>query len=159
MTESETVNLKLGQFIVYEYVDNKLEPFVVSQLSQDELAEGWKLVLPSKKHYSTIHHFSVYLSQLPSHLWTKVHFNVKNDESNYYKKIKDNIYEYSVKRSKYDYDVLRLYRELNKVSPNKQLIDYLYHSLEVNNVRGWLMLRAKQYLKSRTPPQTKKVSA
>lgn len=149
-TESETVNLKLGQFLIYQNVDNKLKYFVVSQLTQDELADGWKLILPTKRGYSTVHHFSVYLSQLPSYLWPKVNFNTRNTESNYYNKIHDKIYEYSVKKSKHDNDVLRLYRELNKVSPNKQLIDYLYHSLEVNHVKGWLMIRARNFVKSKS---------
>jgi hypothetical protein len=140
MTETITVNrednFKLGKFQVFLNIDGIKTPQLVNTLSQKDIADGWNLVLPTKYNHSTIHHFNIYLYQLPPHLWGKLNYNVEN------KKICDNIYQYSIKQTKHDNNVLKLYSELLKKYPNKYVVTKLYNYLEENHISGWLMMRA-----------------
>lgn len=148
MTETIIVkhedHLKLGQFQVFLNIDGVLTPQLVNTLSQKEIADGWKLVLPTRYNNSTVHNFNIYLSQLPPHLWNKLNYNVYNNVEN--KKIHDNIYQYSIKKTKHDNDIYKLYNELLKNVPDKHVIRDLYNYLNENHVNGWLMYRCASML-------------
>lgn len=140
-------SLKHGQFKVQmRTVDNQYEEFVVDPLTQDEYAEGWNLVLPRETKKSTTHHFSIYLSQLPPHLWNAVRLEQDHEGNEHYSTIFDNIYNYTIKQSKSDDDVLKLYKLVTQNYPNLQKVEYLYKTLEQQRVRGWVMTRAKSLL-------------
>lgn len=139
--------LKHGQFKVRMLTkDNQYEDHIVDPLTQDEYAEGWNLVLPKETKKSTTHHFSVYLSQLPPHLWHTVRLEYDHEGNEHYATIFDKIYNYTIRQSKSDNDVLRLYKLVTLNNPNLQKVENLYKLLEQQRVKGWVMTRAKSLL-------------
>jgi hypothetical protein len=146
-SQSKEHGLKHGQFKVkMRTIDNEYEEVVVDPLTQDEYAEGWNLVLPRETKKSTTHHFSVYLSQLPPHLWHTVRTEYTEDGNEQYATIFDNIYHYTVKQAKSDKDVFKLYKLVSQPYPDLNNVEKLYKSLEQQRVKGWLMTRAKYLL-------------
>ncbi len=147
LNQQKDHGLKHGQFKVkMKTVDHQYEEIVVDPLTQDEYAEGWNLVLPKETKKSTTHHFSIYLSQLPPHLWNAVRLEYDHDGNEHYSTIFDNIYNYTVRQSKSDSDVLKLYKLVTQNYPNLSNVEYLYKTLEQQRVRGWVMTRAKSLL-------------
>ena len=139
--------LKHGQFKVsIRTKDNQYEEHVIDPLTQDEYAEGWNLVLPKETKKSTTHHFSVYLSQLPPHLWHAIRLEYDQDRNERYATIFDNIYNYTIRQSKSDNDILKLYKLVIQNYPNLQKVEHLYKILEQQRVKGWVMTRAKSLL-------------
>ncbi len=143
-----TKGLKHGQFIVLmEKMDGCItsyENVTISPLSQEELADGWSLVMPPRKKNDLNHHFSIYLSQLPPHLWHKLDtFYDKRDHTTKYKTIHDSIYSYSVKMSKSDELIKQLYTEVLRRVPDKKAVSKLYDELLEQRVKGWVMIKAK----------------
>lgn len=137
--------LRHGQFYVYyKNTDFNNVKVLVNPLSQDEIADGWSLVLPHARKNSTTHHFSVYLSQLPPHLWSKVKVDTKNCDA--YKEIKDNIYTYSLKMSKHDDEIRKLYNLLLVKYPNIEEVADQYKVLQSARVKGWIMTRAHRIM-------------
>jgi hypothetical protein len=142
----EPNQLKLGHFEAKFKTDTEeTVVYNVGPLTQQELADGWKLILPRPNKNSVFHHFNVYLSQLPSHLWNKLHYF--NNE--YYDDVDDKIYTYSVRKSLSDPLLFKLNKLLNV--PYSQFYHYdklktLYDELYKNHVKGWIMIRTKQLL-------------
>ena len=149
MSESAQVEVKdkrrklpFGQFKV------KLgsEDQIIKPLTQDLIAEGWQLVIPGYQSGQPVHHWSVTLAQLPPHLWIKLKVDYK-DGKEYIPIIKDGIYYYSINSTKYDNDLKKLYCELQKgYNCNTKTIQELLKSID-NNVNGWLIIRAKMFIK------------
>ena len=137
-------NFKLGQFKTVNIVNNEKVQILIDPLSQNELADDWRLVLPKRYKNTTRHHFNIFLAQLPFHLWNKL----EKDNNEYYYEIKDNIYYYSVKVSDTDDSVLKLYNLINKPDYRVYLdeINKLYGYLYKENVRGCLMIKVKKLL-------------
>jgi len=118
---------------------------VVKPLTQEELANGWVQVLSNRKH--TIHHFSIYLSQLPLNLWGKIKKTYLTDKNkDFYKTIKNGNYHYTIKYTKNDDDIFELYRHIMSRSPNLNKINDLYKLLEENRVKGCVMIKAKNLI-------------
>jgi hypothetical protein len=67
-------------------------------------------------------------------------------KSEYYNKIRDNIYEYMVKKTVHDEKLLKLFYEMEKKSPDLDTVNVLYNDLKTNNVEGWIMLKAERLL-------------
>ena len=93
--EQNKCNFKLGQFKASMQVGDTYVEQVVDPLTQSDYADGWCMVLPKANKLSTKHHFSVFLSQLPPHLWSKVRYDSKYN----YLPIEDNIYFYTLKKN------------------------------------------------------------
>ena len=142
--------LKLGQFRVKIKTgvtkDDAYVYHLVNPLTQEEMADGWEIVLPNAMKSSTVHHFSVYLSQLPPYLWRRLKTKHNESSEEYYVTIRDNIYHYSIKSSKYDEQLIMLYNEMMKRNPNFITIAELHLYLERQKVKGWIMIRAKHLL-------------
>ena len=149
-THDNNVNesgLKHGQFkIQMKTENNQALEYVINPPTQEDYVDGWNLKLPREKKNSTIHHFSVYLSQLPPHLWNLVRIECNEDGSEQYTKIRDKIYHYTVKQTKTDEDVFKLYHLITNQSHDHEEISKLYRSLEQQRVKGWVMLRAKNII-------------
>lgn len=144
---TKSSGLKLGQFKAHLKLEgNSIQSCLVDTLTQEELADDWRIVLPGAGKKSSIHHFSVYLSQLPPYLWNLI--KTKKDENNeeYYVTIIDNIYHYSIKKSKSDMDVHNLYTEIMRTIPDLAKVSLLVNELEQQRVKGWIMIRAKKML-------------
>lgn len=185
-------NLKLGQFVVSNYVsihessrtvpimnftnngNDDVSSYIISPLTQDEIADGWQLVLPGANKKKPLHNFSIYLSQLPHHLWHKLkHETFYGDDDKYiykvldektgqevervgyksmsiyedkYAIITDKIYSYYIKHSKHDKKVVKLYEEIMKDVPNKDVVRSLYNHLDKQRIKGWIMTRASQMI-------------
>jgi len=137
-------NFKLGQFKTKMIVNEALVEVLIEPLSQSELAEDWQLVLPKKTKNNTRHHFNIYLSQLPQHLW----HHLLTDDDKYYKLITDNIYSYSVKVCETDTKLYNLFNMINSKDYRVYLteINNLYSELYKENVRGWVMIKTKKLL-------------
>jgi len=157
-------HLKLGQFVVSKIYTDNLQPnedIIVSPLTQTELADGWKLILPKKRKISTLHEFNINLVELPKHLWSKLKCydskqlykpppgledsiiepieNKKIINTKYYSKIIDKIYEYNINYNDSDDIALKLYKELLKINSNTQKIIEFYNILNEIKLKGWLL--------------------
>ena len=143
-TSNDNIHLKIGQFYsFFDDMENK-NKVLVSPLSQDDLARGWSLVLPRAHKKSRIHHFNIYLSQLPEHLWYQLQSD--NDERKNYNLISDNIYKYSVQKSEDDNTITQLYNKILQRNLDINNIRELYKALEQKRVKGWLMIRTHHLL-------------
>jgi len=151
-TNNKENGLKHGQFkITTKILDNSVVKSVVEHVvnppSQEELVDGWQLIVPHRNKKSTVHHFSIYLSQLPPYLWKYLHKSW-TDNNEQYKPINYGIYQYSVKMSKYDSDIQKLYKLVMKKYSDKNQVTQLYDHLEKQRVKGWIMVRANNVLRA-----------
>jgi hypothetical protein len=140
-------NLKTGDFFVNQIIDGDINIVKVSPLTQEEIADGWKQVLPKAHPSVKTHQFKIYLSQLPPHLWGKIKWN--NDIIDTYPLISDRIYKYTVKKTNFDLDILQLY---NHIIHKHIVYDELKNQvkyLQSNNVKGWVMLKALSILQKK----------
>ena len=154
---------KYGSFTV----DVNGEEVVVNPLSQKELADGWRLVLPKvKSRRVTLSHgnrkiikykknykiFRINLSQLPEHLWSVL--NSKYEDGQYSHSVaKDNMYLYIVKETPVDKEIRQLYDYFcykNYTTEDLEDMRNLVTVLEDNNVTGWVLLRAKMIISTRS---------
>lgn len=146
-SKAKETGLKHGQFKVQmRTLDNETSEHIVNPPTQEDYAEGWNLILPRERKNSTTHHFSIYLSQLPPHLWKLIRAQHNEEGSDQYAKIFDNIYHYTVKKAKTDNEVLELYKLVTKQYPDREQVTSLYKSLEQQRVKGWVMIRAKNIM-------------
>lgn len=138
----------------YKVINSNQDEVEIKPLSQDDFADGWQSVLPRSNSSTPIHHWSVTLAQLPPHLWCKYRIEYEGNKP-YSPVIKNDIYYYSVNKTSHDSNLILLYKELVKgsLSDNKVIKDLL-SKLEVNtdlsksNISGWLINRAKKFLKN-----------
>jgi len=122
------------------------EEVVVKPLSQESIADGWQLNLPSYHKSQPVHHWSVTLAQLPPQLWKKLKVDYK-DGKEYNPIIKDSIYYYSINSTKHDDDLKNLYFELQKgYNAKVDTIKNLLKDID-NNINGWLIIRARRFVK------------
>lgn len=137
-----------GEYIVkVKYNDETTKDVLIKPLSQEELADGWLQV--KKVNKKNIHHFSIYLSQLPMNLWNKIRRTYTLDENKeYYNKIKNGNYHYTIKKSINDDKIFELYKSIISKTPNYNSINNLYKELNENRVKGWIMIRANKIIKS-----------
>ena len=137
-------SLKHGQFKVTMNTSEDPIECLVCPLTQNDLANGWQQILPQERKNSIVHHFSIYLSQLPPHLWTYI--KLDRDSEDHYETIHDNIYHYSIKKSKYDDQVLDLYKVVMSKSPNLAQLSQCYNRLNQQRIKGWIMIKAETLL-------------
>jgi hypothetical protein len=136
-------NKSHGEFSVYlkKGTNPNYSRFLCSPLTQNELADGWQLVLPRRTRNNESFHFNVQLSELPPYLWYKLQEDFTNGG---YKTVKYNIYHYTVKKSSMDDMCQQLYKLVHMNNPNKDRISRLVSKLESHKMRGWLLIKAKQ---------------
>ena len=131
--------------------------------SQQELAEGWRKVLPSsnfveigteeskdsagkivkkKKFRNEEIYNEVTLAQLPPHLIGKVKSNQTTNNI-----VMDNFFKFRIVRTLQD-DLIQELHKLVKIKcptlSNKNQMNELVEVLELNDISGWLITRAKQ---------------
>jgi hypothetical protein len=124
-----------------------LHEYIVKPLTQEELADGWIQVLSKRKNI--IHHFSIYISQLPLTLWTKIKRTYTTDKNkDYYKTIKNGSYHYTIKYSKHDEEIFKLYKHIMCRQHNLNKIRDLYKFLDENRVKGCVMIKAKNMIQN-----------
>lgn len=146
-SQEQQVKLLHGQFFVYDrFPENVTVERLVNPLTQEELADGWKMVLPRPSKNRPVHHYSISLSYLPEHLWKYLKLYTNADGVTQYRVLKDKVYHYSVKHTPYDYLLLNLYKAVtNKTTNHKRIRDLLnYTDLQNYKHNGWLMIRARK---------------
>ena len=119
------------------------------KLSQEELADEWIQVLPRKFYAKEIHHFNISLAELPHHLWKFLDlYNLFKTDNDNIITINDKIFKYSIQKSEHNVLIYNLYLELkSKYKDNNKILE-LYNYCKTNNIRGWLMIKAKKLLSS-----------
>ena len=138
-------------------VNIEYEQKILKLLSQKELANGWRQVLPypktivkvveknSKLINRSIKQYIVQkinLSQLPEYLWNKLEINDLNE--NYkYKSIIDKVVKYNIIATPVDGEIIELKNILSSNNNNLTRIIELLQILEDNNINGWLIIRTK----------------
>jgi hypothetical protein len=137
-------NLKLGEFFINQIIDGDINIVKVGPLSQEEIADGWKQVLPKPHPATKTHQFKIYLSQLPPHLWGKIKWNT--DIIDTYPLISDRIYKYTVKKTKYDLYILQLYKHINQKYIDFDELQKQVEYLQSNHVKGWVIMKALSLL-------------
>jgi hypothetical protein len=144
---SKPVKLSHGQFVVYDkFPENVFVERVINPLSQNDLAEGWQMVLPKPNKNRPTHHYSLYLSELPPHLWKFLKLYTNEDGIQQYRLVRDNIYIYSIRHSQFDDQLIELFEQITTTNPNLNYMQTLVSQLENHNVTGWLMTRARKML-------------
>lgn len=129
--------LPFGHFKVGEHV--------IKPTNQIEMSKGWQLKIPKFNNSKTIHHWSVSLAQLPPHLWHKIDL----DKLDYKNTVRDGIYFYSINTTKNDETFKSIYNELMKeYKSDKKYLQELVSLLD-EDVVGWLIIRAKEYINNR----------
>lgn len=143
--------LKHGEYMVKVKrlnTNNEIEIIekLVKPLTYDDMAEGWIRVTPRRKR--VVHHFSIYLSQLPMNLWWRVKRTFTCDQTkDYYKKIKDGNYHYTIKYTINDDKIFKLYRQIMSKTPDLEKIREMYKELDNNRVKGWIMMYTLNMIK------------
>jgi hypothetical protein len=135
---------KRDYFSVYNKETQTTEE--VKYLSQHELAEGWQQIIP-KNGKKNINHFNVTLAYLPENLWSKLRKQNKNGDD-VYKVIKDGNTRYTIDESNQDEYMIKLFNEINKINPNKNILKENIELLDENQYTSWLVIRVNSYLKS-----------
>jgi hypothetical protein len=112
-----------------------------SLLTQEDIADGWNIVMKKKKYKDCIE-AKIYLSQLPPHLWKILikHYPIKQNI------IIDKVFKFKLKKSKYDDKVIELFNAIMSNNKNINYIEELYNYCLSNNILGWLMIKTKEIL-------------
>lgn len=134
--------------------------FTANPLTQQELADGWQLVVPRvrreqyvvtntttnktftqyKKNYKL---FRINMAQLPEHLWCKMRPIYEEGILSHYI-AKDGMYLYIVNTTPVDKEIRELYSYITSENLNSgdlDRINELRSILSDNNVKGWLTIR------------------
>lgn len=153
ISEQQPIKKRKLPFGHYKVIHSK-EEVEIKPISQEEMAEGWQAVLPTLNSGNPIHHWSVTLAQLPPRLWSKYRIDYEGNNA-FCPVIKNNIYYYSINKTSHDDNLILLYKELAKgLSSDNNVIKELLSKLEFNadatksNISGWLIIRAKKFLKN-----------
>ena len=127
----------------------------ITQLSQEEIADGWQQILPKKYKGEYINPIYITLSELPPHLFHKSiikiylylnNLDIENTTDAIYFTIFDHLFTYNVLKSANYELIYDLYIEINKTNRNRNKIQSLYDECKLHNTIGWLMIVAKKYL-------------
>ena len=131
----------------YFYVlnKNKAEYNEVKYLTQNELAEGWKQIVPNRVDKKLVNHFSVTLAFLPEQFWIRLK-KIRSSGDDSYKVIVDGITRYTIIETNQDDTMISLYYELLSNKPNINLLNKYINDLDVSQHTSWLVLRAKHYI-------------
>lgn len=145
----------------FEQIDQNT--YTVNMLNQHELADEWVQVLPYPRSVSRkfknvdengiettvdrtvkqLFKMRVNLAQLPHNLWHKMR---RYNDSSFV--VKHRIYHYLVENTAVDSEIRELYSLTNKQKTieNKERVKELLNLLKDNDVYGWVVIRARNYM-------------
>jgi hypothetical protein len=148
----------------FEQVDQNT--YTVNMLNQHELADGWVQCLPFPSSVrrkfknvdenevetiverSVIQRFKmrVNLAQLPHHLWQRMNRDSRYNENSFI--VKNRIYHYLVEKTVVDEEIRALYYLTTqpKTSETIEKIKELLTILKDNDVYGWVVIRARNFI-------------
>jgi predicted PilT family ATPase len=161
-------NGKYGSFMSkIKCSDGTFNEYTIKPLSQNEIAQGWQLVLPKRKKimvkYETDEgenaerkttnefYFKINLAQLPRHLFENIKPVYKNGEFSHYRAC-DRIYNYVIRPSTVDDEIRELVTFLNKnedsvtnISNNmKSHYQQCYQRIVDADIYGWVVFLCKR---------------
>jgi hypothetical protein len=136
---------KPNHFCVYNHRENNYSE--VRYLTQQELAEGWVQVIPNNSEKKLINHFNVTLAYLPESLWGSLRKDPKNNYESY-AVIKDGLTRYTIQETNQDAIMIKLFNEIRKMHPDKQILQNCIDELDISIHNSWLVLRAKHFINS-----------
>jgi hypothetical protein len=131
-------------------LDNNKLTFV-KPLSQNDLADEWRLVVPrikrqnttdmNQKYLNNIYRSKVTLCQLPRHLWCK-RKNLRNGNI----RITEKSHYYYVDKTNVDDEIITLERILSNPYDilYKEKVNELLEVIKDNNITGWVTLKASR---------------
>jgi hypothetical protein len=117
----------------------------VKYLTQHELAEGWRQIVPRANERKLVNHFSVTLAFLPEQFWKRL-TKIKSGSDELYKIIVDGITRYTIIETNQDNIMINLFNELSQKYINVLLLNKYINNLDVSQHSSWLVLRAKYYI-------------
>lgn len=129
----------------YVFNKNKGEYNEVKYITQNELAEGWRQVVPNSGEKKLINHFSVTLAFLPEQFWRKLR-KIRSGGDDSYKVIVDGITRYTIIETNQDDTMINLFNELSRKKPDVLLLTKYINELDVSQHTSWLVLRARHYI-------------
>ncbi len=134
---------KPNHFYIYNKFENKLEE--VKYLSQKDLSEGWRQVMPRMNNKKLLNNFSITLCFLPDYLWSSL-YKLKNKDGDYI--INDGARtRYTIIETNQDEIMINLYNELKKQFPDVETLSAYINDLDESQHNSWLVLRAKTFIK------------
>lgn len=134
---------KPNHFYIYNKFENKLEE--VKYLSQKDLSEGWRQVMPRMNNKKLLNNFSITLCFLPDYLWSSL-YKLKNKDGDYI--INDGARtRYTIIETNQDEIMINLYNELKKQFPDAETLSAYINDLDESQHNSWLVLRAKTFIK------------
>jgi len=107
-------------------------------LSQEDIANGWKLIMKKRKYKEHIE-VNINLSQLPDGLWNKI----SNENI-----VIDCAFKYIINKSSNDDKIIELYNTITNKNPQLNIIKELYNECLANKVSGWIMIKANNIIKN-----------
>ena len=161
-------NGKYGSFMAnIKCSDGTFNEYTIKPLSQNEIAQGWQLVLPRRKkivvkytndkgveeerNTTNEFYFKINLAQLPRHLYGKLRPVYKNGELSHYH-ARDNIYNYIVNLTCVDKEIRELALFLNQHNDSIANISdemeshyrQCYQRVVEADVYGWVVFVCKR---------------
>lgn len=163
---------KYGSFdVTFKGEDGEMKTHTVSPLSQHDLSNGWRLVLPKKKTMmksvkdkdgndlkvfkTNESFFKINLAQLPPYLVHKLRRMYKQGQFTHYQ-ARDNCYVYLVQPTPVDKEIFKLHdyidRFQNYISylniTQKEEIKSCLESVNETDVKGWVVMKANKMFKN-----------
>jgi hypothetical protein len=149
--------------IQYKGGDDKT--FTVNPLSQQEIIDGWNLVIPNKKvireqnesgfpyFKSNEIFFKINLLQLPPHLHKKINYVNNYTQISHYK-IRDNCYVYLVQPTIVDEEIktlfnyVTMYGDVVSYLTDEQKVDFRRCLEKINEqeLSGWISIKANRLI-------------
>jgi len=136
---------------ITEQNNNNVKPLFTKPLSQNEIADGWRLVVPrikkrntvdiNSKFLNNIYRSKVNLCQLPKHLWTKRktlrNGNIRATEASHH---------YYIEKTNVDDEIILLEEILDKPYDicNSEKVSELLDIIKDNNINGWITIKASR---------------
>ena len=139
------IKRKPNHFLIFDKTTKNFKE--IEYLSQKELASGYKQVVPrghhfkAKKNIHLLNHFSVTLAFLPDYLWAKLRYEKDN-----YKTIRYGSTLYNILETNQDEIMINLYKEINNITPNIKILEYLINELDDSQYTSWLVIRSNYYI-------------
>ena len=159
---------KHGSFNVrVKQTDGTIKKHTVNSLSQHDISNGWRMILPNKKLITVTHKkedgtivnlrktnesfFKINLSQLPPHLFNKLIPVYRKGHLIHYK-VSDKCYTYLVQETPIDSHILKLLKYCNLyengyVIYKEDELEEIKESLAIlneNEIKGWVAIKSNR---------------
>lgn len=164
-----TEQRKYGSFrVTVQMAEGQTEKHFVSPLSQNQIGEGWRQVLPKPYSYTVQYkdddgkqvrkertnraYFKINMAELPPHLFSKMSPVYKQGNLSHYK-VTERCYTYLVQLSPVDREIRELQHFVNNYNSDsyyeKKYLNYyrdLLTRVKENDISGWVVFKSQNIL-------------